>query len=190
VIELAPMGLYFFIYVLAALVFVGAGLATSAILRNARKHKIYPGYAQPYESGEQSVGSALGSVHARFYVVALAFLLFELEITFLLPWASTTRMPEAVVPHARVVITGLLFLGLLAVGLLFIWAQGYLDWSPAKRPDRPYQSAIPQQLYENIYAKYLPVTSPKSREGAKPFLQTPAGSVPGIGVSGSGAGSD
>ncbi len=77
----------------------------------------------PYECGEVPVGSAWVQFNIRFYVVALIFIIFDVEVIFLLPWAVVFRNLG---PFAF--IEGLVFIGILVVGLAYVWRKGDLSW--------------------------------------------------------------
>ncbi|HAC25264.1 MAG TPA: NADH-quinone oxidoreductase subunit A, partial [Cytophagales bacterium] len=73
-------------FLLGGLLFVGAALFVSRLIRPNR-----PGEQKlsSYESGEQAQGSAWVQFNVRYYIIALIFLLFEVEIVFLFPWITT-----------------------------------------------------------------------------------------------------
>ena len=80
-----------------------------------------------YECGEPAIGSAWVRFDMRFYTVALVFIIFEVEVAFLFPWA--------VVYNELVAWGGLfaffeafLFVAILGVGLVYVWIKGDLDW--------------------------------------------------------------
>ena len=76
-----------------------------------------------YECGVESEGSAWGQFNARYYLFALGFVIFDVEVIFLYPWA---------VNHAELAISALfkaaLFIGILAFGLAYAWRRGALEW--------------------------------------------------------------
>lgn len=83
---------------------------------------------EPYESGILSTGSARVRLSTKFYMVALLFVLFDLEVVFIFSWAIA--VPEL----GWVGYYGLLvFVGLLVVGLVYEWRQGALDWGRSKK---------------------------------------------------------
>jgi len=89
-----------------------------------------------YECGEKTIGPGWVQFDLRFYVVALLFVIFDVEIALLYPWARVMK------DCADVAFWDLLFfLGLLLVGYAFLWKHGYLDWVRSKAahgpPDRP-----------------------------------------------------
>ncbi|MBZ5496054.1 MAG: NADH-quinone oxidoreductase subunit A [Acidobacteriia bacterium] len=77
----------------------------------------------PYECGEVPEGSAWIRFNIRFYVCALIFIIFDVEIIFLLPWAVVFK---TLGPFAFV--EGLIFIGILAIGLAYVWKKGDLAW--------------------------------------------------------------
>jgi NADH-quinone oxidoreductase subunit A len=87
-----------------------------------------PGKLTTYECGVPSRGTTNLRFFVRFYVVALLFLLFDLETTFLLPWAARFRDFVARGEGAGMFVAGLVFLGLLVVGLVYEWKKGALEW--------------------------------------------------------------
>ena len=82
----------------------------------------------PYECGEVPEGSAWIRFNIRFYVIALIFIIFDVEIVFLLPWAVVFKRLGAFA-----FIEGLIFIVILAVGLAYVWRKGDLEW--VKRSD-------------------------------------------------------
>jgi NADH-quinone oxidoreductase subunit A len=77
----------------------------------------------PYECGEVPEGSAWIRFNIRFYVIALIFIIFDVEIVFLMPWAVVFKRLGSFA-----FIEGLLFIGILVVGLAYVWAKGDLEW--------------------------------------------------------------
>jgi len=117
-----------FIFLLLGVVFVAGGLVTNWLLRPARPtdEKL-----MLYECGEDPEGRAHVRFNIRFYVIALAFLLFDLEFVLLFPWATVFR--ELGPPAFWL---GAIFVIALLVGDLWLWKKGDLSWAtPA--PVRP-----------------------------------------------------
>jgi NADH-quinone oxidoreductase subunit A len=77
----------------------------------------------PYECGEVPEGSAWIRFNIRFYVFALIFIIFDVEVVFLLPWAVVFKKLGAFA-----FIEGLVFIGILVVGLAYVWKKGDLEW--------------------------------------------------------------
>jgi NADH-quinone oxidoreductase subunit A len=108
-----------------------AVLVTSIMLGSyvlGQRHR-EPGTDTPYESGIVSEGSARARVSARFYLVAVFFVIFDLEAVFLFAWAVAARdvgwsgYGEAVI-----------FIGVLLAALIYLWGIGALDWARDRRP--------------------------------------------------------
>ena len=77
----------------------------------------------PYESGMAPIGEAQRRLPVRFYLVAVLFILFDIEIIFLLPWAVTFRQ-LGLFGLAEV----LVFMVILIVGYYWVWKKGALEW--------------------------------------------------------------
>jgi len=80
-----------------------------------------------YECGENPTGSAWIQFNIRFYVFALIFIIFDVEAVFLLPWAVVFRK-LGLLAFAE----GLVFIGILAVALAYVWRKGDLEWVRAE----------------------------------------------------------
>ena len=76
-----------------------------------------------YECGENPVGSPWIQFNIRFYVFALIFIIFDVEVAFLVPWAVVFKKLGMVA-----FVEGLIFIAILAVGLAYVWAKGDLQW--------------------------------------------------------------
>ncbi len=76
-----------------------------------------------YECGFEAFGDARMPFDVRYYLVAILFILFDLEIAFLFPWAVSLREIGATGFWA-----GMVFLGILAVGFIYEWKRGALNW--------------------------------------------------------------
>ena len=100
-------------------------LALSAVLGQRHMERAT---GEPYESGIISTDSAHVRFSAKFYLVAMLFVIFDLEAVFLFAWAIA--VPELGWTGYTVV---LLFIGILAVALLYEWRMGVLDWAPHGR---------------------------------------------------------
>ena len=97
------------------------------------KHKRSRTKLGAYECGMDPIGDARGRFSVKFYMVAMLFILFDVEAVFVLPWAVIYRRLPA--------ITGsrffgfwemLVYLGFVAVGLFYVWKKGILNWSNDK----------------------------------------------------------
>ena len=77
----------------------------------------------PYESGMRPIGPAMRRMPVRFYLVAVLFILFDIEVIFFLPWAVTFRQLGVFG-----FIEMLVFIGILFVGYIWVWKRGALEW--------------------------------------------------------------
>lgn len=77
----------------------------------------------PYECGEDPIGDTRVKFNTRFYVIALIFLIFDVEIVFLFPWAVVFRSIGLLA-----FVEMLVFIAILLVGLAYVWAKGDLEW--------------------------------------------------------------
>jgi NADH-quinone oxidoreductase subunit A len=102
-------------------------LAVSVVSRLLRPRVRDETKEDTYECGEPAVGSAWVRFDMRFYTVALIFIIFEVEVVFLFPWAVVFRP----LLSFFVFFEALVFLAVLGVGLVYVWAKGDLDWVKA-----------------------------------------------------------
>ena len=105
---------------------LGAGFAAGNILLSQflGPRKPTPEKSAPYECGMPAVGDARERQSVKFYLVAMIFLLFDIEVAFLYPWAMAFR---------TLAWTGLMqivvFFALLLTGYIYVWRKGAFDWS-------------------------------------------------------------
>ena len=83
-----------------------------------------PEKSAPYECGMPAVGDARERQSIRFYLIAMIFLLFDIEVAFLYPWALALRA-LGWAGYVQVV----LFTLVLVAGYIFVWKKGAMDWS-------------------------------------------------------------
>jgi NADH-quinone oxidoreductase subunit A len=104
---------------------IAAGLSGMLVLASTfvGQHKRTKAKDQPYECGMPPTGDARGRFSVHFYMVALLFILFDIEAIFLYPWALVYR-------ELKVFgfIEMLLYIAILFVGYIFLWKKGALDW--------------------------------------------------------------
>ncbi len=109
---------------------VAAGFAVGNILlsqlvgqRKRTKTKL-----MPYECGKDPVGSARERFSVKFYLIAMIFILFDIEVIFLVPWAVVFRTLAAQGLRWFVYVEMMLFVGLLLVGYIYVVKKGAFDW--------------------------------------------------------------
>ncbi|MCX6620725.1 MAG: NADH-quinone oxidoreductase subunit A [Acidobacteria bacterium] len=93
----------------------------------------------PYESGMQPVGSARERFSVKFYLVAMIFILFDIEAMFLYPWAVVFRELKMFAFMEMLV-----FVALILAGFFYIWKKGALDWA-AGGTGTPKTRALPPE---------------------------------------------
>ncbi len=99
------------------------------IARLLRPHNPNPHKMTTYECGELPRGESWVRFNIRFYLVALFFIVFDVEVIFLYPWAVVFKQLFPI-PQLGVVVFWemVIFLAILTVGLAYVWAKGDLDW--------------------------------------------------------------
>lgn len=113
------------IHTIIVVVLIGAMLGISYILGERHNE---PAMNEPYESGIVGTGSTDIRLSVHFYLVAMLFVIFDLEAVFLYAWAVAA--PELGWPgYIEVVI----FIAILLAGLVYLWKQGALDWGTTAR---------------------------------------------------------
>lgn len=107
-----------------------------------------------YECGEEPTGNAWLPFNSRFYVIALVFLLFDVEMVFVFPWATVFGNKEIIQLDPRwgwfSLIEMFIFLGILILGLAYVWVKGDLDWIKPSPTLPDSGTNIPQSLYDKI----------------------------------------
>ena len=97
------------------------------------KHKRSRTKLSPYECGMDPVGDARGRFSVKFYMVAMLFILFDVEAVFVLPWAVIYRRLPAITGQRFFGFWEMLvYLAFVAVGLFYVWKKGILNWSNDK----------------------------------------------------------
>lgn len=130
--QFMPVGLLFIMASLFAL----ANIALPSLLGKMRTHGSIKD--TPYECGMPAASGPHARFSVKFYLVAMLFILFDLEVVFVVSWATVFR--DLVKPVTAggvgpvIFFAMLLFIGVLEVGHFYVWKQGALTWAP--RPGR------------------------------------------------------
>ena len=113
------------VFTALGLAFVGVNLLIGRLLRpsNPQARKL-----STYECGEPATGSAWVNFNIRFYIVALIFIIFEVEIAFIFPVATVFRRWMESGQGLFAFVEILIFIGILLLGLVYAWAKGDLEW--------------------------------------------------------------
>ena len=111
---------------IALTVIAAAGTGAALIILSALLGRVRHSRTDltPYECGMRPFESAEKRFSVKFYMVAMLFILFDIEAAFLYPWTVTLRSPERVFVFVEMVV----FLGILVVGYVYVWRRGALDW--------------------------------------------------------------
>ena len=96
--------------------------------------------SSPYESGMKPVGNARERFSVKFYLVAMVFILFDIEAIFLYPWAVVYRELRLFAFFEM-----LLFIALVLCGFFYIWKKGVLDWSTEDRRREANEKKVAQE---------------------------------------------
>ena len=114
--EYLPLAILFIIALAVAIIAVALGQLFGP--RHPTKRK-----SEPYESGMKPIGPGTRRMSVRFYLIAVLFILFDIEVVFFLPWAVVFR---------SMIVTGFvemtIFIGVLLVGFIYAWKKGALEW--------------------------------------------------------------
>lgn len=116
---------YLAILILALFVIANAAMmiGMSHMLSSTRRT---PTKVAPYESGIPALGNARERFSVKFYLVAMLFIVFDIEVVFLIPWAAGFRQLKGM--RGLLLVEMLVFVAILAVGYVYVWKRGALDW--------------------------------------------------------------
>ena len=124
-------------FLIVGALFTAGGLVGAWLLRPRRP---YAQKLSTYECGEEPIGPSRIRFNIRFYVVALIFLVFEVEVLFLFPWALVFKQ-YGMFAFIEMVI----FLGILIVGYAYVWTKGDLEW------DKPVPQFLMKQQQPTVF---------------------------------------
>jgi NADH-quinone oxidoreductase subunit A len=114
-------------------VLLAGGIATAIISLSWLIGQRKPTRAKmsPYESGMAPVGDARGRFSVKFYLVAMLFILFDVEAVFLYPWAVILRQLKENNQGRFGLGEMFVYVGIVLVGFFYVWKKGVLDWGPS-----------------------------------------------------------
>jgi len=152
------------IFLIAGLIAVGGAFAVNKLIA---PHHPNPEKNSPYECGEEPTGSSWMQFNSRFYVIALIFLLFDVEMIFVFPWATIFADKELIAIDGRwgwLAFTEMLaFLSVLLLGLVYAWRKKDLDWIKPNAVAPTVNTSIPLSAYDVInQEKYVPFQHKKT----------------------------
>ncbi len=119
--------------IIVAVGFAGSALIVSVLLGKAgRRNRIKD---SPYECGMVPIGEAQPRFSVKFYLIAMLFILFDLEIVFMYPWAVVYR--DMIHGHPVIFWSMLSFVSILMIGYIYALRKGVLDWKSLTVPRSP-----------------------------------------------------
>ncbi len=108
------------IYIAIAVVFALFAIVASALLGQRKPTALKKA---PYECGMMTVGSSFRRIPIKYYIIAMLFLLFDIEVVFLYPWAVVFKQFKVFA-----FVSMAIFIGILLVAYIYIWKKGALEW--------------------------------------------------------------
>src|ERR687895_200690 len=114
-----PLVMLFVFVILNAIMMLGVSHVLSSYRRTPVK-------IAPYESGMPVLGDARERFSVKFYLVAMLFIIFDIETVFMIPWAVAFRQLTEI--SGLLIIEMFIFIVILAVGYVYIWKRGALQW--------------------------------------------------------------
>jgi NADH-quinone oxidoreductase subunit A len=143
-----PIGLL----LLVAIGFAAGALLMPTILGKKRVHG--PVKDSAYECGMPAITEAHTRFSVKFYLIAMLFILFDIEVVFFLGWAAV--FADLIKPVAeggiglKMLLGALVFLAILEVGHIYAWKKGALDWAPRKKKSEARNPKLETSTNEKI----------------------------------------
>ena len=152
------------LYIIGSMLFILVTLFVASLLR---PHRPNAQKLSTYESGEEAISTAWTQFNIRFYIVALIFILFEVEILFLFPWTTIFARKDLIEQTNGLwgwfsVTEVVIFIGILGLGLAYAWVNGHLDWIKPEPAPTEIKSPVPRELYETINRRYGRTSPPEA----------------------------
>jgi NADH-quinone oxidoreductase subunit A len=121
----------------AAFFLVAIGFILGSLLAGKliRPDNLYPEKLETYECGEAPVGPAWFNFNPRFYIIALIYIIFDVEIAFIYPVATVFKRWVEQGSGLFALIEIFIFVAILMLGLVYVWAKGDLEWIRAIKGD-------------------------------------------------------
>ena len=139
------------LFMLLGIAFILAGMFVNSFLKKKNPNLIKN---STYECGEVSEGPSRIPFNMRFYIIAIIFLLFDVELVFLFPWSTIFADKNLLqtVPHwaAFNMIEMSIFIGILLLGLAYVWRKGDLEWIRPSIALPSSNTVVPLKLYEEL----------------------------------------
>jgi NADH-quinone oxidoreductase subunit A len=119
-----------YIPILIVFIFVAGFAVTNIVLSHVvGRRKDTRAKLMPYECGMDPVGSAHQRFSVKFYLIAMLFILFDIEAIFLLPWAVVFKTLSQTISKPFVFFEMMIFVAVLLVGYIYVWKKGLFEWN-------------------------------------------------------------
>ncbi|GAB4334396.1 MAG: NADH-quinone oxidoreductase subunit A [Flammeovirgaceae bacterium] len=147
---------YVLLFIIGSFLFVIVAMLVARMIRPFRPNEEK---LTTYECGEEPIGNSWGQFNIRFHIIALIFILFEVEIIFLFPWAIVFSSKILIEKTKGLwgwfsLVEVILFVVILALGLVYTWRKGLIEWiKPIPKPTN-FMSKVPKKYYEKINSTY------------------------------------
>jgi NADH-quinone oxidoreductase subunit A len=139
------------IFLIVGIIMVCLGFMANRVLSTSNPNLIK---LSSYECGEEPTGNAWLPFNPRFYVIALVFLLFDVEMVFIFPWATVFGNHEIIAAAPKwgwfSLVEMFIFLGILILGLIYVWVKGDLDWIKPNPIIPTTNVNIPASVYQKL----------------------------------------
>ena len=152
----------------AAFMLVAAGFVLVSMIAGKliRPDNPYPEKVETYECGEAPVGQAWFNFNPRFYIIALIYIVFDVEIAFIYPVATVFKRWVAQGSGLFAFVEIFLFVAILMLGLVYVWVKGDLEWIRSIKGD-------PRGM-ANVTSRTRAWIEPRPADGFEPVPPVPA----------------
>jgi len=139
------------LFIIGGIGLLVGGLMTGKLIRPNRPNQEK---LSNYECGEEPIMAAWGQFNIRFYIIALIFVLFDVELVFLFPWSTVFSDRELIEATQGTwgwfsLFEIFVFVAILALGLAYAWGKGFLEWVKPQPRISKFKSHIPRSVYDN-----------------------------------------
>lgn len=154
----------------AAFFLVAAGFMIGSLLAGKliRPNHPYAEKLETYECGEAPVGQAWFNFNPRFYIVALIYIVFDVEVAFIYPIAAVFRRWSEQGRGVFALVEVLVFVVILLLGLVYVWVKGDLEWIRSIKGD---PRGVPNIVTKTAPALPPPMPTPAVAVSARPVTQ-------------------
>lgn len=151
---ISPFGIAL-LYIIGGVLLISTVAALSFLLSPKKPN---PEKLTTYECGEDPVGNANIQFNIRFYIIGLIFLIFDVEILFLFPWATVFADNFFIknIPHWGIYAFAemTIFVVILLLGLAYVWIKGDLEWVKSAPIVPKRINPVPDALYKEVNQRY------------------------------------